>query len=83
MKNPNKKPWRIVVGVISAAFIVCMWVKKDIAAVYGAMPQEQLIPMIVTSVVVTAVKVAAIAGVLFLIKWFVGKYKKPMESNRT
>ena len=75
MKNSKKEPWRIVVGVISAAFIVFMWVKKDIGAVYTTMPQEQLVPMLVTSIVVTVVKVAAIAGVLFLIKWLVGKFK--------
>ena len=74
MKNAKKEPWRIVVGVVSLIFIVVIWVTKDIGAVYATMPTEQPIPMIVTSVVVTAVKVAAISGVFFLIKWLVSKF---------
>lgn len=76
MENRKKEPWRIVVGFVSAAFIVFMWVKKDLGAVYATMPQDQLAPMIVTSVVVTVIKVAAVSGGFFLLKWLVGKLTK-------
>ena len=78
MHNENKKkkePWRIVVGIISVAFIVYMWVKKDIAAIYSTMPQEQVAPLIATTIAVSLLKVGGLAGVLLLIKWIVGKIK--------
>ena len=34
------EPWRIVVFIVSIAFIAFMWVKKDIAKIYAAMPRE-------------------------------------------
>ena len=68
MKNWKKEPWRIAVGVISILFIVFMWVKKDIVAIYQTAPKEQLIPMLVTTVVVSLLKVGLIAGVVFLVK---------------
>lgn len=76
MKNSKTEPWRIVVGFVAAVIIVFMWVKKDIGAIYATMPQDQLAPMIVTSVVVTVIKVAAISGGFFLLKWLVGKLTK-------
>lgn len=74
--NKKKEPWRFIVGIISIAYIVCMWVKKDIIATYTTMPQEQVIPLIATTFVVSLIKVAAIAGGIFMIKWFIGKVKK-------
>ena len=79
MKNRNngqKEPWRIIVGVISIGFIVYMWIEKDIAGIYATMPQEQVVPLVATTVAVSLVKVAAIAGGILLIKWIVGKAKK-------
>ena len=74
-KNKKKEPWRIVVFVVAVIYIIFMWVKKDIAEVYGTMPTEQLVPLIVTSVVVSLFKFGAIAGAVLLIKWIVGKIK--------
>jgi hypothetical protein len=74
--NKKKVPWRIIVFIISVAFIVFMWVKNDIVDIYTTMPAEQVAPLIVTTVAVSVVKVAAIAGAVFLIKWFIGKVKK-------
>ena len=50
-----------------------MWVRKDIVTIYSTMPKEQVVPMIATTVVVTLVKVAAIAAVVLVIKWVVKK----------
>ena len=74
-KNNNKKPWRIVVGIISIAYIVFMWVKKDIVRIYTTMPQAEILPMIVTTVAVSFVKVAVIAGGILLLKWIFSKLK--------
>ena len=75
--NSKKKPepWRIIVALISVAYIVFMWVKKDIAAIYESMPAEQIVPMIATTVWVSVLKVLAIAGVILAVKWIVGKIK--------
>ena len=78
MGNNNKKqiePWRIIVFVIAVAFIIFMWVKKDISEIYATMPSEQIAPLIVTTVAVSLLKVAVIAGAILLIKWIVGKIK--------
>ena len=75
MSGKKKDPWRIILGLISIGFIVFMWVKKDIVSIYATMPQEQIIPMIATTVAVTVLKVALITGVILLIKWISGKFK--------
>ena len=72
-KNNNKEPWRIIVGIASIAYILFMWVKKDIVSIYTTMPQEQIVPLIATTVAVSVFKVALIAGAILLIKWIVGK----------
>lgn len=79
MSNDNKKkkePWRIIVFILAVAFIVFMWVKKDIAAIYATMPSEQIAPLIVTTIAVSLLKVVAFAGVILFIKWIIRKIKK-------
>ncbi len=79
MSNDNKKrinPLRIIVFIIAIMFIIFMWVKKDIAKIYATMPSEQIAPLIITTIAVSFLKVAAIAGAILLIKWFVSKIKK-------
>ncbi len=76
MNKQKKEPWRIVVGVISIAYIIYMWVEKDIMAIYSSMPAEQALPLAVTTIVVSLAKVAALSIGMLLIKWIVGKIKK-------
>ena len=73
--NKKKEPWRIIVGIISIAFIVYMWVEKDIMTIYTTMPKEQVVPLIATTIAVSLIKVVAIAGGILLIKWIIGKSK--------
>ena len=75
-ENRKKEPWRIVVFIISVAYIVFLWVRKDIADIYATMPAEQVVPLIATTVVVSLIKVAAIAGAVLLIKWVIGRMNK-------
>ena len=74
--SKKKEPWRIIVFIISVLFIVYMWADKDIMSIYTSMPQEQVAPLIVTTIFVSLIKVAAAAGGILLIKWVIGKAKK-------
>ena len=74
--NKKKEPWRIIVGILAIAFIVYMWVEKDIMTIYTTMPNEQIAPLIATTIAVSLTKVAAIAGGILLIKWIIGKITK-------
>ena len=71
----KKSPWRIVVFLFSLTYIVFLWTKKDIAAMVAAMPKEDVLPLIVTTVGVSLLKVAAIAGFVLLVKWLIQKRK--------
>ena len=79
MNNENKRkrePWRIIVFIISILYIAFMWVKNDVVSIYATMPEEQVVPLIATTISVSLIKVAAIAGGVLLIKWIVGKIKR-------
>ena len=69
------EPWRIVAALISAVYIVYMWSEKDVLAIYSSMPQEKAIPLIVTTVLVSVLKVAGLAALVLLIKWLLKKLK--------
>lgn len=73
MRNNIPKPLRIVMFLAALAWIVAMWVKKDIAATLAAVPTETAIPMIVTSLLITILKVALYTAVILLIKWLAEK----------
>ena len=74
-EKKKKEPWRIIVGILAIAFIVYMWVEKDIMTIYTTTPKEQVTPLVATTIAVSMIKVAAIAGGILLIKWIVGKFK--------
>lgn len=75
-KKTKKEPWRIILCIISVLFILFMWIKKDIVSIYTTMPEEQVLPLIVTTIAVSLVKVIAIAGGILLIKLIAGKIGK-------
>lgn len=72
----KKEPWRWVVFGLSAAYIAYMWLGKGVADAQASMPADQILPMAVTNVAVTALKVILIAGGILLLKWIAGKLKK-------
>ena len=78
----KKEPWRMIVGMISVALIVYMWVKKDIVTIYATMPKEQVAELLVTTIAVSLAKVAAIAGAILLLKWIAGKLAKSLHLKR-
>ena len=72
MNNENKQkkePWRIIVGIIAIVYIIFMWIKKDMVSIYTTMPQEEVVPLIVTTLAVSLIKVSVIAGGILLMKW--------------
>lgn len=81
-KRNRREPWRIVVGIISILFIAYMWVKKDIMAIYTTMPQEEVLPLIVTTLAVSLLKVAVIAGGILFAKWVVNKLQKKDSKDK-
>lgn len=52
-----------------------MWIKKDVVGLYAAMPAEHALPLIVTTLAVSLLKIAALAGVILLVKWVIGRVK--------
>ncbi len=76
MRSESKNPWKKSAFVISVLFIMFMWIKKDIVAIYTTMPKEQVVPLVVTTIAVSLMKVIAIAGGVSLIHWLVSKLKK-------
>lgn len=74
-EKKKKEPWKIIVFIISVLFIVFMWVKNDVVSIYTTMPKEQVAPLITTTIAVSLIKVAAIAGGILLIKWIISKFK--------
>ena len=77
----KKEPWRIAVGILAIAFIVYMWVEKDIITIYTTIPKEQAVPLIATTIAVSLIKVAAIAGGILLIKWIISKFKNKYTNS--
>lgn len=79
MKNKNGRkiePWQIIVGAIAIAYIIFMWIRNDVFAIFAAMPKEQILPMILANIFVSLAKVAVIAGALLIIRWLIGKTMK-------
>ena len=74
-EKKKKEPWRMIVGIIAIAYIAYMWVEKDIMTIYTTMPKEQVAPLIATPIALSLIKVTAIAGDIFLIKWIINKFK--------
>ena len=74
-KKPSRKrkPWRVAVAGASVLFIIVMWAKKDVASIYSQLSPEDALPLVVTTVAVTALKVAAMAGAVLLVKWIIRK----------
>ena len=76
MQKKKKEPWRIGAFLAGAAAIVWMFAKKGITITLATLPREQALPMIVTTVAVSLLKVALLAGLILLGKWLLGKLRK-------
>ena len=75
-------PWRILLFLLSMAFIVYLWSEKDIAAIYAEMPAEQVAPLVITTLAVTLLKVAVIPLSVFLLKRIFGRERSKKSVHR-
>ena len=76
MDQKNKEPRRWGFAIVSICFIAWMWVKKDLLSFYENLPRDQALPLMLTTAAVSLLKVTAFAGVILLVKWLVGKFRK-------
>lgn len=76
MDKPKMSLLRIIVGILAIAFILFLWIKKDILSIITNMPSEQILPLIVTTIAVSLCKVIALAALILLCKWIISKVKK-------
>lgn len=68
-ENKTKSPWRIVVGILAAAYIVYMFVSKDIIGIYSTMPAERFLPILVISLVILLIKGGFWGSIAYFIGW--------------
>ena len=52
-----------------------MWVKNDVISIYSTMPKEQALPLIITTVAVSLLKVGVLAFLIWLVKFIIDKIK--------
>ena len=76
MKAVERKPRRIAVAVLSIIVIAIMWIKKDVLGLWSGISPEDLLPMLATNAVVMIVKIAVLAGIVYLVKMLFAKIKK-------
>ena len=74
-KSKRIEPWRIIVFIISVVAIVLLWASKDITEIYATASEEQIFPMVATTVAVSLLKVIVISVAVFVIKWIIDKVK--------
>ena len=76
MKEIERKPRRIAIGVLSIIVIAIMWIKKDVLGLWSNVSSEDLLPLLVTNGAVMLLKIAVLAGGIYLVKMLFVKIKK-------
>ncbi|MBE6900463.1 MAG: hypothetical protein E7479_07370 [Ruminococcaceae bacterium] len=76
MKEIERKPRRIAIGVLSIIVIAIMWIKKDVLGLWSGVSSEDLLPMLATNAVVMIIKIAVLAGGIYLVKMLFNKIRK-------
>ena len=75
MKSIERKPRRIAIGVLSIIVIAIMWIKKDVLGLWGNISSEDLLPLLATNAVVIIVRIAILAGIIYLIRKLAAKIR--------
>ena len=76
MKAVERKPRRIAVAVLSIIVIAIMWINKDVLGLWSGISSVDLLPMLATNAVVIIVRIAVLAGIVYLVKMLFAKIKK-------
>ena len=75
MKSIERKPRRIAVAVLSVIVIAIMWMNKDVLGLWSGISSEDLHPLLLTNGAVMLLKIAILAGGIYLIKIIAAKIK--------
>ena len=75
MKSIERKPRRIAVAVLSMIVIAIMWIKKDVLGLWSNISSEDLLPLLATNAVVIIVRIAILAGIIYLIRKLAAKIR--------
>ena len=76
MKSIERKPRRIAVAILSVIVIAIMWINKDVLGLWSNISSEDLLPMLATNAVVIIVRLAVLAGIIYLIKTLAFKLRR-------
>ncbi|MBR3963077.1 MAG: hypothetical protein IKK14_06080 [Oscillospiraceae bacterium] len=76
MKSVERKPRRIAVAVLSVIVIAIMWINKDVLGLWSGISNEDLLPMLATNAAVVIVRLAVLAGIIYLIKTLAFNFKR-------
>ena len=76
MKSIERKPRRIAIAVLSIVVIAIMWIKKDALGLWSNLSSEDLLPLLATNAVVIIVRIAILAGIVFIVRKLLTKLKK-------
>lgn len=79
MKSIERKPRRIAVAVLSVIVIAIMWIKKDVLGLWSNLSSEDILPLLATNAVVIIVRIALLAGIIYLVRKFAAKIKSKKD----
>ena len=81
MKSVDRKPRRIAIAVLSIVVIAIMWIKKDALGLWSNLSSEDLLPLLATNAVVIIVRIAILAGIIYLVRKLMTKLKKEIKKD--
>ncbi|MBR2639476.1 MAG: hypothetical protein IKL18_01760 [Oscillospiraceae bacterium] len=76
MKSIERKPRRIAVAVLSVIVIAIMWINKDVLGLWSGISNEDLLPMLAANAAVVIVRLAVLAGIIYIIKTLAFKLRR-------
>ncbi len=79
MKEIGRKPRRIAAAVLSIIVIAIMWINKDVLGLWSGIFSEDIIPLLVTNIGVIALRIALLAGIVYLIRKIAVKIKRTSD----
>ena len=79
MKSIERKPRRITIAVLSVIVIAIMWIKKDVLGLWSGLSSEDILPLLTTNAVVMIVRIAVLAGIIYLVKKLAAKIKSKKD----
>ena len=79
MKEIGRKPRRIAVAVIFVVVIAIMWTNRDVFGIWSGISAEDLLSIMAENWAVIAIRIAVIAGIIYLLRKAAAKIKKTSD----